>query len=259
MRARILLMGVAIAALMSPVAGAQTRRDSAPSENRIQTPRAGRVSMIGVRLDDVTAENVKTLKLSKAEGAIVEAVNPNSAAAAAGMREKDVIIAYDGERVRSASHLTRLVHETPVGREVPIVVMRDGRKTDLRIKPEAGNSWFDPRFGETMDVLMQGVRDGVREGLPASRMRSRLGVNVQDLSGQLPEYFGAKSGALVTSVQPDSPASHAGLKAGDVITAVNGKPVTSPRDLINAIPDAGETISVTIVREKKETTLRASL
>ena len=84
--------------------------------------------MIGVRLSDVTAENMKTLKLSKAEGAVVESVNPNSPAATAGLREKDVIIQFDGERVRSASHLSRLVAETPAGREVMFSVMRDGKQ-----------------------------------------------------------------------------------------------------------------------------------
>ena len=67
------------------------------------------------------------------------------------------------------------------------------------------------------------------------------------------------SGVLVTTVHADSPALHAGLKAGDVITAVDGRPVDSTRDLMRAIPDGGGTISLTIVREKKETTLRASL
>src|SRR5687768_15504656 len=151
------------------------------------------------------------------------------------MRENDVIILFDGERVRSAGHLARLVHETPAGREVPLSVMRDGRRTDLRIKPEAGGTWFDPRFGDTLDVLVQGVRDGV----DTSRSRTRLGVNVQSLRDDLPGYFGVESGVLVTSVRPDTPAAKAGLRTGDVITAVNGKPVSSTRDLISLLPDGG--------------------
>jgi serine protease Do len=65
---------------------------------------------------------------------------------------------------------------------------------------------------------------------------------------------------LVTSVRPDTPAAKAGLKTGDVITAVNGKPVTSTRDLISALPDSGsaQEVTLTIVREKKEMTLRTS-
>ena len=116
------------------------------AQTRVEMPRPGAVSMIGVRLADVTADEAKTLKLPRAEGAMVESVNPNSPASTAGLRAKDVIVEFDGERVRSAAHLTRLVTETPVGRDVAFSVMRDGKKSELHIKPEAG-SWFNPQFG----------------------------------------------------------------------------------------------------------------
>ncbi|RPI51659.1 MAG: PDZ domain-containing protein [Acidobacteria bacterium] len=256
MYSRLLLTGLVAAALAVPAAHAQTRPPARDDGATVQMPRPGRVTMIGVRLADVTAENTAALKLTKAEGALVESVNPNSPAATAGLREKDVIVMFDGERVRSAAHLTRLVHETPAGRDVTLSVMRDGRKTDLRIRPEAGGTWFDPRFGDTLDVLMQGVRDNV-----SGRSRSRLGMNVQELAGDLPAYFGVKSGVLVTAVRPDTPAARAGLKAGDVITAVNGQAVDAARDLLSATPESGsaEEVVLSVVREKKEMTLRASL
>jgi serine protease Do len=109
---------------------------------------------------------------------------------------------------------------------------------------------------------MQGVRDrvdGVRDG-GGARSRGRLGANVQELTGDLPDYFGVKTGVLVTSVRPESPAAKAGLKAGDVITAVNGKAITGRRDLVSAIPEDGTAnLTLTVMREKKELTLRASL
>src|SRR5438093_11124913 len=86
------------------------------AQTRVEMPRPGAASMIGARLADVTADEAKTLKLPRAEGAMVESVNPNSPASAAGLRAKDVIVEFDGERVRSARHLMRLVTETPVGR-----------------------------------------------------------------------------------------------------------------------------------------------
>jgi serine protease Do len=260
MRSRVALIALVVGALAAPLAHAQTHRETRSQESeRIHMPGPGRISMIGVRLDDVTAEQAKTLKLDKTEGALVASVNPNSPAAAAGIHEKDVITYFDGERVRSARHLTRLVQDTPAGREVALAVIRDGRRVDLRIRPEEG-SWFDPRFGETIDGLMQGVRESVDDvrGSVGVRSRGRLGAAVQDLTGELPEYFGVKSGVLVTSVRPDTPAAKAGLKAGDVITAVDGKSIGNRRDLVSAIPDSGE-IGVTVVREKKELTLRVSL
>jgi len=276
MSLRFLMTGLMVTALSVPTLQAQTRR--APEDSgRVQMPERGRVSMIGVRLSDVTAENVKTLKLSKAEGAVVESVNPNTPAATAGLREKDVIVQFDGERVRSASHLSRLVAETPAGREVMFSVMRDGRRTDLRVTPaESDRGWFDPRFGGMIDTdeireqvenagravgrSLPEVMDGVREGMMVPN-RARLGVNVQPVSGDLAGYFGVKAGVLVASVTPDSPAAKAGLKAGDVITAVSGKAVATPRELVAALPagDGPHDVTLTIVREKKETTVKATL
>src|SRR5882762_9253340 len=101
-------MCLTVAAVSVPAVQAQTRRNPQVEQRteQVQLPRAGRVSMIGVRLSEVTADQVKTYKLSKAEGAVVESVNPKSPAATAGLHEKDVIVEFDGEHVRSASHLT---------------------------------------------------------------------------------------------------------------------------------------------------------
>ena len=87
MRLRFLVVGLTVAGLAVPTLQAQTRRETQDGP-RVQMPRPGRVSMIGVRLSDVTAESAKTLKLSKAEGAVVESVNPNSPAAAAGFSRR---------------------------------------------------------------------------------------------------------------------------------------------------------------------------
>jgi S1-C subfamily serine protease len=222
---------------------------------------------------------MEALKLTKMEGAVVESVNPDSPASTAGLREKDVIVLFDAERVRSASHLTRLVAETPGGREVMLSVMRDGQRADLRITPETTQGWFDPRLGgifdsedwrEELEQARRAARElgrhipeameGVREGM-AMHGRARLGANVQGLTGELAEYFGVKSGVLVASVTADSPAAKAGLKAGDVITAVNGKAVASPRELVGALPagDGPHDVTLNVVREKKEMTLKATL
>jgi len=246
------------------------------AQTRVEMPRPGAASMIGVRLADVTADDVKALKLPRAEGAIVESVNPNSPASAAGLRARDVIVEFDGERVRSALHLTRVVAETPVGRDVTFSVIRDGKKTEMHIKTEAG-SWFDPRFGGILDSgQMRGlgqeigrqardmtrnlpeIVDGARAGLTP---RGRLGVSVQPLGPELADYFGVKSGVLVVSVQKASAADKAGLRAGDVITAVDGHSVSSAPELIDALPkDAGNhDVSLTVTREKKELKLKTTI
>jgi serine protease Do len=216
------------------------------------------------------------LKLSKAEGAVVEAVNPNSPAATVGLRAKDVIVEFDGERVRSARHLTRLVSETPAGRDVAVTVMRDGKKTELHIKPEAG-SWFNPQFGGMVDPdqmrdfgqqvgraareMSRNIPDMVQGERAGVAARGRLGASVREMSPDLAEYFGVKSGVLIASVQKDSAAEKAGLKAGDVITAVDAHSVSTPAELIKALPtgDGSHDVNLTVMRDKKELKLKATL
>jgi serine protease Do len=273
---RTLFVVMSVAALVAPAVQAQSRQPDAADPGpagTVQMPRPGAIagSTIGIRLSDVTAEQVKSLKLAKAEGAIVESVNPKSPASTAGLRAKDVVVDFDGERVRSARHLTRLVSETPAGREVGMVVMRDGKKVDIRIKPEAG-SWFNPQFGGMMDPqqmrdledqVARAARDMSRNlpGMAGKENRGRLGASVQAMPQDLADFFGVKSGVLVASVQKDSAAEKAGLKAGDVITAVDGHAVATPAELVGALPggDGSHDVTLTIMRDKKELKLKATL
>ena len=89
----------------------------------------------------------------------------------------------------------------------------------------------------------------------------RLGVTIESIDDQLAEYFGVKEGALVKSVLDGSAAQKAGLKAGDVITSVDGRNVTSAGELIGALPtgSGSHDISLAVTREKKELTLKATL
>jgi serine protease Do len=89
----------------------------------------------------------------------------------------------------------------------------------------------------------------------------RLGIGIQDLTPQLGEYFGTKDGILVTNVEADTPAAKAGLKAGDVITSINGKPVADPGQLIESVQSASDGAELTIgyLRDHKAGTAKATL
>jgi serine protease Do len=270
---RTVFVMLSIAAVAVPAMHAQSRRPDPAPQGTVQRPWPGGISgsMIGIRLADVSADDVKLLKLSKAEGAMVESVSPNSPANTAGIRAKDVIVEFDGEHVRSARHLTRLVSETPAGREVSVMVMRDGRKTELHVKPEA-NDRFGAQFGGIIDP--EQMRNlGEQAGRVARDMsrnfpdmvglvnRGRLGVSVQELSPELAAFFGVKSGVLVAGVEKDSAAEKAGLKAGDVITSVDGHGVATPAELIGALPigDGSHDVNLDVMREKKELKLKATV
>jgi serine protease Do len=215
---------------------------------------------------------------AKSGGVEIEEVTPDSPAAKAGLKSGDIVTEYDGERVRSARQFTRLVQETPEGRSVKMAVLRNGQKQTLDATPEAREfSWTRSIDG---DRIIREAERGMREGLRGFRMdapafnfrfddgfpgamkpRGRLGVSVEGLSSQLADYFGAKEGgALVSSVTADSPAAKAGIKAGDVITTINGSRVRDADDLVRELSDAkASEVSIGLLRDKKETTVKATI
>ena len=209
---------IVLAALAGP---ATAQRRYSDSLLRLSTTAEGG-SRIGLAIDDVADND------AAAEGAMVRDVFPDSPAASAGFAEGDVIVEFDGERVRSASQLTRLVRETPAGRTVGAAVVRDDRRLELEVTPESGVATFEP----LPELPVLGRLDHLRvipeatEGLlfdfRANRAPARLGVTVQELSRQLADYFGVDDGVLVSSVTEESVAAAAGLQAGDVITSVDG-------------------------------------
>lgn len=235
---------------------------------------AGRGAQLGVSVRDLDAGQAKTLS-----GAVVEDVRAGSAAEKAGIRKGDVITEFDGERVRGVRHLTRLVTETPDGRSVKAVVQRDGTRVDLSVTPESGAMAFGKGDFEMLvppmrfepGELERDFRWNMEKGLPPMRggggwvfkglEKGRLGVSIQTLEGQLAEYFGTSKGVLVNSVEAGSPAAKAGLKAGDVVTAIDGKPVADASDLIDAVQKAedGATLSIDYTRDKKAQSARATL
>jgi serine protease Do len=241
---------------------------------------------IGITVANLDDEQAKSLT-----GALVTGVREESPAAKAGLKEKDVIIEFDGEKVRSARQLARLVSETPPGRPVVLAAMRDGTRVELRVTPEE-SSWSALREGDMAPWTFErrlpppdlgsgerrfffdmpegrnhfqfhgpGEGDGDMLTMPFPREKGRLGIGIQELSDQLADYFGTKDGVLVSSVTKDSPAARAGVRAGDVITSVNDNPVTNGRELITAIQRAedGSTLKLGYVRDKKAGTASATL
>lgn len=260
-------------------AGGETRRADrdrqverqiyvAPGDRRV-IQLDGRGSQLGAMVSDT----------DDAAGVRVDSVEDDSAAAKGGVKAGDIVVEFDGERVRSARQLTRLVQETPAGRAVKMTVRRGADRQTLDVTPDAReafawNGHFGPEFERDVERSVEQSLRNLPEriepyfnfrfdgGLPAMGARGRLGVQVEGLSDQLASYFGVTAGGvLVAGVTADSPAAKAGVKAGDVITTVNGDAVKDPGDLVEALGDVKEDGAVTlgIVRDKKATTLKATI
>lgn len=238
-------------------------------------------AQIGASLRDVTDADVRSLKLQAPAGAVINRVDASGPAAKAGFRTGDVVLTFDSVTVRSARHLERLISETPDGRQVTATVVREGTRVELKVAPEAPMSSVRRFMAEPGNVPRFMVPDMPREfpftfdrfefEAPRYVLRneggrwlsgdggSRLGVGIQDLTGQLGEYFGTTGGALVTSVEDDSVAKTAGVRAGDVITRVNDQPVKTTADLRRALTTATGEITLTVMRDRKEVTLKTKL
>jgi serine protease Do len=224
---------------------------------------------LGVTVREVNDDDVKKGGLGTARGVVVEQVSEESAAEEAGFKSGDVVVEFDGERVRSVQQFTRLVRETPAGRSVQAVVLREGQKSTLTVKPRDSWAGFSNllRYDSPSRIEVPRPPRPPRVVTPAPapvpfafslRSGTTLGVTVSDMSDQLAEYFGAKEGALVTSVTEDSAAAKAGVKAGDVITSINGQEVKVPGDVRRATQrlESGAEFTIDVLRDKKKVTLK---
>ena len=248
---------------------------------------------LGVSTRDVTEEEAKAAGLSGITGAYVTDVAADSAAAKAGIQAKDIIVSVDGENIRSARQLSRVIGESPDGRSVQVAYVRGTTRNTASVTPDRSPgvmTWAPGEFGfstrgegppvrkferrvrpgdphgKEFDLLVprRGQPFFYRQGPDGMRIwsgRGRLGVSVQPLTEQLATYFGVKEGLLVTQVNDGSAAAKAGIKAGDVITAVNGKPVKDSGDVIEALRDVenGKTAPVDITRDKKTQTITVTM
>src|SRR5262245_12264776 len=230
---------------------------SGQSRARELTVLSGRGGELGVRIADATSGGVE-----------IEEVQPDSAAEKAGLKKGDVIVEFDGERVRSGRQFARLVQESPAGKTIKATIVRNGQRQDVQLTPTEGRDsrvmLGGPWQGQ-LDRLGDFDFDRLRNlppfnfdfDLPGMLGAGRLGVNVTELTQQLATYFGAKDGVLVTAVTDGTPASRAGIKAGDVITSINGDRVTSRSDLVGALRRTdNEEVTVGIVRDKKDTSVK---
>jgi serine protease Do len=226
---------------------------------------------IGVTVREVTKEDAEKAKIAQPVGVVIESVREGTPAATAGLRAGDIVIDYDGERVRSVRHFTRLVQESAPQRQVNVVVMRGTSRQTLNVVPNPA----DGQFSRFADDVREHVRvtppqlprefnfrvdpDALQRALP--NVGASLGVTVSTLTDQLAAHLGVKEGALVMSVAENSAAAAAGIKAGDVITAIDGKPVTSGADVARAIRGSrdGDAVDIAVTRDRKQLMLKATI
>jgi serine protease Do len=224
-------------------------------------------SYLGVDITDVTAERLGELKLKEERGAEITMVDQDAPAGKAGLHAHDVIESVNGTEVESAAQLRRMIKETPPGRVITLGISRDGQPMTMKVQladrkkamsymPKVREFKFEMPQMPTIPMIEAPV------SLVVVHSSLRSGLMVENITPQLGDFFGVKSGkgVLVRSVEKGSRAEKAGFRAGDVVVKVNSQAVNDASDFTHALRSAsGSAVGVTVVRDRKEQNLTLTL
>ncbi len=179
---------------------------------------------LGVVIQELNEDLAHSFGLERPEGALITEVAENSPAAKAGLKPGDVIIAYNGKRVKNVAELRTMVALTQPGTKVKIVIVRNGRRKELTVTIGNQPSEFGALMGQ--DEFLK-----------------RLGLIVEPLTPRLADQFGygLNEGVIITGVAPNSPAAMAGLRPGMLIEEVNRKKISNMREFMKALAESRRT------------------
>ena len=216
---------------------------------------------LGVGVADLTPDRVKALNLKDDSGVEVKHVDENSPASRAGLRENDVILELNRQKMEDIEQFARAIGETAPGTKIDMAIWRAGARQNLSATLEVRSGPVAPWGPDLPDLPMPPAPPTAPGDLSFFVVQAPvIGMEGEGLSGQLAEFFGVKSGVLVRSVSPGTPAARAGLKAGDVVTKVNAMTVTNSREIWAMVRASRRNkIPLSVVREKKDLTLALEL
>jgi serine protease Do len=246
----------------------------------------GRQGYLGVETRDLNDDELATLKLKDLRGVEIVNLDHDGPACKAGMRMHDVILQVNGQVVDGEEQMRRMLKELQAGRTVSFVITREGQNQTLTLQMadrttlglqaweqhysvpapgETSGGGYVPRGNSFLGgggsaASVTQTPKGHRDFLGTSMILSSsfTGAKLEVMGTQLAEFFGAEGGAglLVRSVDGNSPAEMAGLKAGDVVVRINSVALSNGADWTKTVHDnRGRPVPVVVLRDKKEQTL----
>ena len=191
---------------------------------------------LGVLIQDVTRELAESFGMKKPMGALVSKVIPDSPGAKGGIQVGDVIMEFNGREVVTSAGLPPIVGSTPVGREVQVKVLRNGKQQTLALT-----------LGELKDEDRQAA---VQPG-PASTNNSRLGLDAAEVPQELREALELGDGGVLVSELGNGAAAKAGIRKGDIIVMFNGVRVQDGKQFGELVSKAkaGAVVPVLVQRQ----------
>jgi len=191
---------------------------------------------LGVVIQDLTEDLVKSFDLEDTHGVLIAEVTENSPAHKAGIKRGDVVVEFDGKKVKNVGQFRNMVALTPPHSKTELVINRNGKKKVLTV-----------RLGEQ-------DKDMMVEGVTQTDTIKQLGFTVQNLSKDLARQFGYENlkGVLVSEVVPGSPAQLAGIRSGTLILEVNRKPIKNTNEFLKALENSKKSQKVLLlVRDQR--------
>ncbi len=203
----------------------------------------GRVQrgLLGVTVQGITSDLAAGLGLNKAEGALVSGVTPGGAAEKAGIKRGDVITGYQGRPVVDTNSFRNEIAATKPGTTIALQVLRDGRSSEVKATLAENTARGNAR-GEGED------REGAASG--------KYGLTVEPVTPDIARQLNLDRdtrGVVITDVDPAGAAASAGLREGDVIQQVNGKPVGSAEEVRSALNASGDKPAVLLIARGNNT------
>src|SRR5262245_48524881 len=190
---------------------------------------------IGINVQAVPREGYEDFGLKSRTGAIVASVLANSAASKAGLEPGDVVVEFNGRAVPNRDELVKMVVATKPGTTVPVKILRNKQERTLSITVEQLDLEAEQQGRQSSRNNNSGGDNSVTQG-------SGFGLTLSNLSSQVARQLqlpAGKTGVLISDVDPDGPAAQSGLREGDVILAINRKPVSNAADAgreLQAVP-----------------------
>jgi serine protease Do len=190
-----------------------------------------RRSYVGIGIQQVDQELAEQLGMALPGGALVTDVQPESPAAAAGIKPQDVIIEFGGTTITNVRQLQAITARSAVGSKLPVVVLRDGKRTELTVTAREQPANYGERT--TQPVRAEGEREQAGQF-------DALGLQVAPLTSAVAQQLGLRetTGVVITAVEEGSLAQQAGLEPSMAIVQVARKPVQSVADYEAAVRGA---------------------
>lgn len=239
MRQKLLIAAMALGAVLLVVAGAATALVISSDDDQPAAPSLGQAEGRGYLGVSVAAAPI-------GQGVRVTSVDANGPAARAGIQAGDVIRSVDGELVRTPARLQEIIEALPPGTQVSLTYERGAREFQVRVT-----------LGRAPD---QPVARPTEQPRPLGQQR-QLGVRVALITPALRLQYNLTrdSGVVITDVLVGSPAMLAGLREGDVLLRIDGRPIERPEDVTTAInATTGSTLSIVYLRGSSELTTTAT-